>query len=139
MGASTYIEKGWSLISLGDYEGAIQALNKALELSPGESRRSRCSDGRRWCTKITTTRWAPFAVLMKDPANALARINVGYICLKKKNFGEAVEHLSKAIRLDNDRKATLYAHCTSAWSTSSGKCSKSTDVLPENARARDPT
>ena len=49
-------------------------------------------------------------VLMKEPANALARINVGYICLKKHIFGEAIEHLSKAIRLDNDRKATLYAH-----------------------------
>jgi tetratricopeptide (TPR) repeat protein len=47
---------------------------------------------------------------MKEPANALARINVGYICLKKGIFGEAIEHLSKAIRLDNDRKATLYAH-----------------------------
>jgi tetratricopeptide (TPR) repeat protein len=49
-------------------------------------------------------------VLMRQPANALARINVGYICLKKRIFGEAIEHLSKAIRLDNDRKATLYAH-----------------------------
>ena len=47
---------------------------------------------------------------MKEPANSLARINVGYICLKKRIFGEAIEHLSKAIRLDNDRKATLYAH-----------------------------
>ena len=49
-------------------------------------------------------------VLMKEPANSLARINVGYICLKKRIFGEAIEHLSKAIRLDNDKKATLYAH-----------------------------
>src|SRR5688500_20372482 len=47
---------------------------------------------------------------MRQPANALARINVGYICLKKGIFGEAIEHLSKAIRLDNDPKATLYAH-----------------------------
>ena len=45
-----------------------------------------------------------------EPANALARINVGYICLKKRIFGEAIEHLSRAIRLDSDRKATLYAH-----------------------------
>ena len=49
-------------------------------------------------------------VLTKEPANSLARINVGYICLKKRIFGEAIEHLSKAIRLDNDKKATLYAH-----------------------------
>jgi len=49
-------------------------------------------------------------VLVREPANSLARINVGYICLKKQIFGEAIEHLSKAIRLDNDKKATLYAH-----------------------------
>ena len=49
-------------------------------------------------------------VLMKEPADSLTRINVGYICLKKKIFGKAIEHLSKAIRLDNDKKATLYAH-----------------------------
>ena len=39
-----------------------------------------------------------------------SRNNVGYICLKKRIFGEAIEHLSRAIRLDTDRKATLYAH-----------------------------
>src|SRR5207249_5097219 len=49
-------------------------------------------------------------VLVREPQNALARINVGYICLKKRIFGEAIEHLSRAIRLDNDKKATLYAH-----------------------------
>jgi hypothetical protein len=35
IGASTFIEKGWSLISLGDHAGAIQALQRALQLSPG--------------------------------------------------------------------------------------------------------
>ena len=49
-------------------------------------------------------------VLVHQPQNALARINVGYICLKKGIFGEAIEHLSRAIRLGNDKKATLYAH-----------------------------
>jgi tetratricopeptide (TPR) repeat protein len=49
-------------------------------------------------------------VLMRDPQNTLARTNVGFICLRKKIYGEAIEHLSRAIRLDTDRKATLYAH-----------------------------
>ena len=49
-------------------------------------------------------------VLIREPQNALARVNVGYICLKKHIFGEAIEHLSRAIRLGNDKKATLYAH-----------------------------
>jgi tetratricopeptide (TPR) repeat protein len=111
IGASTFIEKGWSRISLGDYTAAETALAKALELSPNDLQ------------AVSLLGWAQMhqekyddalmnfqRVLMKEPANALARINVGYICLKKRIFGEAIEHLSKAIRLDNDPKATLYAH-----------------------------
>ncbi|MFL5607035.1 MAG: hypothetical protein ACJ8AD_11360, partial [Gemmatimonadaceae bacterium] len=36
IGASTFIEKGWSRISLGDYVGAEEALTKALNLAPNE-------------------------------------------------------------------------------------------------------
>ena len=111
IGASTFIEKGWSRISLGDYPAAEAALQKALDLSPNDLQ------------AVSLLGWAQMhqdkyddalmnfqRVLMKEPGNALARINVGYICLKKRIFGEAIEHLSKAIRIDNDPKATLYAH-----------------------------
>jgi tetratricopeptide (TPR) repeat protein len=111
IGASTFIEKGWSRISLGDHEAAEQALTRALELSPEDAQ------------ALSLLGWAQMMqdkfdealgnfqrVLMRQPANALARVNLGYICLKKGIFGEAIEHLSKAIRLDNDAKATLYAH-----------------------------
>jgi tetratricopeptide (TPR) repeat protein len=111
LGASTYIEKGWSLISLGDYAGAIQALDKALTLSPGAVQAQSLLGWAQMLHEDYDEALGNFSkVLMKEPANALARINVGYICLKKGIFGEAIEHLSKAIRLDNDRKATLYAH-----------------------------
>jgi tetratricopeptide (TPR) repeat protein len=111
LGASTYIEKGWSLISLGDYAGAIQSLEKALALSPGEIQAQSLLGWAQMLHEDYDDALGTFSrVLMKEPANALARINVGYICLKKRIFGEAIEHLSKAIRLDNDRKATLYAH-----------------------------
>ncbi|HJR15377.1 MAG TPA: tetratricopeptide repeat protein [Gemmatimonadales bacterium] len=111
LGASTYIEKGWSLISLGDYEGARQALEKALALSPGAVQAQSLLGWAQMLHEDYDDALGNFSkVLMKEPANALARINVGYICLKKGIFGEAIEHLSKAIRLDNDRKATLYAH-----------------------------
>ena len=111
LGASTYIEKGWSLISLGDYAGAIQALDKALMLSPGAVQAQSLLGWAQMLDEDYDEALGNFSkVLMKEPANALARINVGYICLKKGIFGEAIEHLSKAIRLDNDRKATLYAH-----------------------------
>jgi tetratricopeptide (TPR) repeat protein len=111
LGASTYIEKGWSLISLGDYAGAIQSLEKALMLSPGDIQAQSLLGWAQMLHEDYDDALGTFSrVLMKEPANALARINVGYICLKKRIFGEAIEHLSKAIRLDNDRKATLYAH-----------------------------
>jgi len=111
LGASTYIEKGWSLISLGDHAGAIQALDKALTLSPGAVQAQSLLGWAQMLHEDYDEALGNFSkVLMKEPANALARINVGYICLKKGIFGEAIEHLSKAIRLDNDRKATLYAH-----------------------------
>jgi tetratricopeptide (TPR) repeat protein len=111
IGASTFIEKGWSLISLGDYAGAIQSLSKALSLSPADVQAQSLLGWAQMLHEEYDDALATFSkVLMKEPANSLARINVGYICLKKRIFGEAIEHLSKAIRLDNDRKATLYAH-----------------------------
>lgn len=111
IGASTFIEKGWSRLSLGDYEGAEKALLRAIELSPGDPQSEALLGWAQMLQEKYDDALMNFQkVLMREPANALARINVGYICLKKKIFGEAIEHLSKAIRLDNDRKATLYAH-----------------------------
>jgi len=111
IGASTFIEKGWSRLSLGDYSAAEQALRKAIELSPNQPQseallgwalmlQEKYDEALTWFQKV----------LVREPQNSLARINVGYICLKKNIFGEAIEHLSRAIRLDNDKKATLYAH-----------------------------
>ena len=111
IGASTFIEKGWSRLSLGDYPAAEQSLRRAIELSPNDPQseallgwalmlQEKYDDGLNWFQRVLT----------REPQNSLARTNVGYICLKKKNFSEAVEHLSRAIRLNNDKKATLYAH-----------------------------
>ena len=111
IGASTFIEKGWSRLSLGDHEGAEVALKKALELSPNDPQSEALLGWAQMLQEKYDDALLNFQkVLMRQPANALARINVGYICLKKRIFGEAIEHLSKAIRLDNDRKASLYAH-----------------------------
>jgi tetratricopeptide (TPR) repeat protein len=111
LGASTFIEKGWSRLSLGDYEGAEQSLRKALELSPNDPQAEALLGWAQMLQEKYDEALLNFQkVLMRQPTNALARINVGYICLKKRIFGEAIEHLSKAIRLDNDRKAVLYAH-----------------------------
>ena len=111
IGASTFVEKGWSRISLGDYAGAEDSLTKALQLAPGDPQAESLLGWAQMLQEKYDDALMQFQkVLMREPGNALARINVGYICLKKGIFGEAIEHLSKAIRLDNDRKATLYAH-----------------------------
>ena len=111
IGASTFIEKGWSRISLGDYSGAEDSLGKALQLAPNDPQAESLLGWAQMLQEKYDDALMQFQkVLMREPGNALARINVGYICLKKGIFGEAIEHLSKAIRLDNDRKATLYAH-----------------------------
>jgi tetratricopeptide (TPR) repeat protein len=111
IGASTFVEKGWSRISLGDYAGAEESLTKALQLAPNDPQAESLLGWAQMLQEKYDDALMQFQkVLMREPGNALARINVGYICLKKGIFGEAIEHLSKAIRLDNDRKATLYAH-----------------------------
>jgi tetratricopeptide (TPR) repeat protein len=111
IGASTFIEKGWSRLSLGDYDGAETALKRAIELSPGDPQSEALLGWAQMLNEKYDEALGTFGkVLMREPSNALARINVGYICLKKRIFGEAIEHLSKAIRIDNDKKATLYAH-----------------------------
>jgi tetratricopeptide (TPR) repeat protein len=111
LGASTFIEKGWNLISSGEYGAAEAALTKALELSPGEPQAESLLG---WAMMLNErydeARLALQKVLMREPANALARVNLGYVCLRKGILGEAVEHLSRAIRLDNDRRATTYAN-----------------------------
>ena len=111
IGASTFVEKGWSRIAAGDYAGAEAALTKALDLSPDDpGAGSLMGWAQMLQDKLDDALLSFQRVLVREPQNALARVNVGYICLKKQIFGEAIEHLSRAIRLDNDKKATIYAH-----------------------------
>ncbi len=111
LGASTFIEKGWHKISAGEYPEADVLLAKALQLSPGNPQAESLLGWSLMLQDRLDDALLSFQrVLVCEPMNALARVNLGYICLKKRIFGEAIEHLSRAIRLDNDKKATLYAH-----------------------------
>jgi tetratricopeptide (TPR) repeat protein len=111
LGSSTFVEKGWSKLSVGDAAGAEIALRRALELTPANSEAETLLGWAQMLQEQYDSALLTFHnVLMRDPHNTLARTNVGFICLRKKNYGEAIEHLSRAIRLDTDRKATLYAH-----------------------------
>jgi tetratricopeptide (TPR) repeat protein len=111
LNASTFIDKGWSRIAAGDPAGAEAVLRRALELVPGDPQSESLLGWAQMLQEKYDEALLNFQrVLLREPGNAMARINVGYICLKKRIFGEAIEHLSKALRLDADRKAMLYAH-----------------------------
>lgn len=111
LNSSTHMERGWSAIAAGDYAKATQELTRALELTPDDPRALGLLGWAQMLREEYDEALFSFQkVLIREPDDALARVNVGYICLKKGIFGEAIEHLSRAIRLDTDRKATLYAH-----------------------------
>lgn len=111
LGASTFIEKGWSLIALGDHAGAVAALTRALTLAPGD-RHAEALLG--WALMLHGRYDEALTVLSRvlavEPENALARVNLGYVCLRKGIIGEAIEHLSRVLREGSDRKAMLYAN-----------------------------
>ncbi|MDB4949250.1 MAG: Tfp pilus assembly protein PilF [Gemmatimonadetes bacterium] len=111
LGSSTYVERGWSAIAAGDHARAVKELERALELAPNDPQaESLLGWAQMLREQYDEALYTYYKVLSKDPNNPLARVNLGYICLKKEIFGEAIEHLSRVIRLDSDRKATLYAN-----------------------------
>jgi tetratricopeptide (TPR) repeat protein len=111
LGSSTYVERGWSAIASGDHARAIKELERALELAPNDPQaESLLGWAQMLREQYDEALYTYYKVLSKDANNPLARVNLGYICLKKGIFGEAIEHLSRAIRQESDRKATIYAH-----------------------------
>jgi tetratricopeptide (TPR) repeat protein len=111
LNASTHVERGWNLISRGEPAAAEEELQKALKLVPDDTQAASLLGWAQMLQEKYDDALVQFnAVLQRDPTHAIARVNVGYICLKKSIYGEAIEHLSRAIREAGDRKATLYAH-----------------------------
>jgi tetratricopeptide (TPR) repeat protein len=109
LGASTFIEKGWHSLAVGDFVAAEKSFETALKLAP--------SDGQ----ARTMLAWAMMRqgrieesvailddVLGHDPMNALARATLGYVCMRKGLLPEAHEHMSRASSQMRDPKAALY-------------------------------
>ena len=111
LNASTFVERGWSRIATGDFVGAEAALEKALALNPGDAYAETLLGWAQMSQGKFDSAMALFEqVLDRVPDHALAHINVGYVHLRRRQFDTALTHLSRAIELDSDRKATLYAH-----------------------------
>jgi tetratricopeptide (TPR) repeat protein len=111
LNASSFVEKGWSLIALGDHPGAERALAQALRLAPGDSQAELLFGWALMLQEKYDDALASFErVLEREPQAALARVNIGYIYMRRHRYAEAIEQLTSAARADGDRKATLYAH-----------------------------
>lgn len=111
LNSSTFAQQGWDCIAVGDYDAAKEKLTRALKLAPDD------------VETLSMLGWAQtmlmdyddalvtyHRVLAASPEDALARVNLGFICMKKEIYGEAVEHLSRAVRNGHDRKAVLYGN-----------------------------
>jgi tetratricopeptide (TPR) repeat protein len=111
LGASTFVAKGWSAISVGDHPAGEQALTRALELAPEDLEAAALLG---WALmgqgRLDAALDVLRGVLAREPSHALAHVNVGYVCLQQGAYGEAIEHLVRGARNDGDRKATLYAN-----------------------------
>jgi tetratricopeptide (TPR) repeat protein len=111
LGSTTYIDRGWNQIATGDYAAASATLRRALELAPGDTSAELLLG---WALMRADAHDEALIllqhVLEREPSNDLARASIGYICLRKGIFGEAVDHLSRVLRSNGDRKATLYAN-----------------------------
>lgn len=111
LNASTFVERGWSRIATGDFVGAEQALEKALGLNPGDVHAETLLGWAQMSQGKFDSAMALFEQVLERVADfALAHLNIGYVHLRRRNFDAALVHLSRAIELDSDRKATLYAH-----------------------------
>jgi tetratricopeptide (TPR) repeat protein len=115
LGASTFAARGWTAYAAGDYAAAEAAYAQATALAPDDAE-SAALHG--WALaalgRDDDALLAAHRVLTASPAApagaaALARVALGRVCLRKGITGEALEHLTRAVRDDADRRATLYA------------------------------
>lgn len=111
IGASSFLERGWSALATGDWAESERQLREALRLDPGSTtaeallgwslmHQERGDEALQLCLRV----------LVREPEQGLARTAVGAICLRKGITGEAIEHLSRAARSSGDPRATLYAN-----------------------------
>lgn len=111
LGASTFLEKGWHLIALGDYAAAEGVLQKAVALAPSDNQaRALLAWAQMRQGRYDEALVLLESVLAAEPMNGLARANRGYVCLRKGLLREARENLDLATRQTRDPRAALYGN-----------------------------
>jgi len=110
LGASTFVERGWNLIAIGDFSGAEVALLQALELAPSDiSARALLGWALMRQGTYDEAEMVLTQLLMDDPLHAMARVNLGYVQMRKGEYLAASELLENCSQQIRDPKAALYA------------------------------
>ena len=111
LGASTFIEKGWSRLSADEAAAAELALRRALTLVPAHDEAESLLG---WSLvlqgRLMEARAAANAVLARHRSYALAHLVLGAAAMRQQAYEEAETSFEETIRLEGDHKATLYAH-----------------------------
>lgn len=111
VGASTWIERGWSAISAGEWTEAQRHLEHALVLD-GTSANAQVLLG--WTLmaqgELDEAIRACHEAMIHAPDHALGKVVIGAICLRKGITGEAMEHLTRVAHGSSDLRAALYAN-----------------------------
>lgn len=111
LGASTYLERGWTALAMGQWTDAERLLREAL-VHDATSSTGQALLG--WALmhqdRGDETLQLCLQVLLREPDHGLARTAVGAVCLRKGIVGEAIEHLTRVVRSGSDARALLYAN-----------------------------
>jgi Flp pilus assembly protein TadD len=111
IGATTYVDRGWTALAAGDWSAASVALREAVSRDPSnQSARALLA----WALARMGDEEAALAlcrpILEADPGHGLARVAVGVVLLRRAQFAEATSHLSHVAIAGGDPRAVLYAH-----------------------------
>ncbi|HET7321981.1 MAG TPA: tetratricopeptide repeat protein [Longimicrobiaceae bacterium] len=111
LGSSTFVARAWNAIAGCQYDTAAREAARALDLAPGDAQAATLlAWARMRLGRLDEARALLEPIVERDPAQALARVCLGYVALMQERFAEAIEHLSRVVREGSDRKAVLYAN-----------------------------
>jgi tetratricopeptide (TPR) repeat protein len=110
LGASTFLEKGWSRLAQGDAIGAEEALRQALAMAPGQAEGEVLLG---WALALRDRLGEAQALLegvvARHPGHALALATLGLVALRGGDLDVAEARLRAALAAGGDRKAAMYA------------------------------
>lgn len=145
LNASTFVDRGWSKLAVGDFVAAEVALRKALELNPGDLYAAVLLAWAEVAQERSDDALARLAVVLAGaPQHALGHVVAGHAHLRAERWPEAEAHLAQALALEGDRKAALYAWyymgqlklSTSRWDEAIAAFARALEYGPNLVEAR---